>query len=183
MAALGLFLGEGGSMERVSVFIDGSNLYHGLKNLLGRTDLDFARFLQWLVGGRKLVRAYYYNAPVPVRQDPQRAKHQQRFFDALRRIPYLDVRLGRLEPRGDTFVEKGVDIGIAVDMLSMAFHGAYDTAILVSSDGDFAKVIRAVCDLGKHVEAVCFHKAYHVKQAADRVIELNAKSLETLWMG
>jgi len=33
-------------MERVSIFIDGSNLYHGLKNVLGRTDLDFARFVQ-----------------------------------------------------------------------------------------------------------------------------------------
>ena len=117
-------------MERVSVFIDGSNLYHGLKNVLGRTDLDFQRFLHWLVGDRKLIRTYYYNAPVPATEDPEKARNQQRFFDSLRRISYFDIRLGRLEPRKDTFVEKGVDIAIAVDMLSMAFHNAYDTASL-----------------------------------------------------
>ncbi|HUU10833.1 MAG TPA: NYN domain-containing protein [Phycisphaerae bacterium] len=169
-------------MERVSLFIDGSNLYHGMKAILGRTDLDFRRFVQWVVGERRLIRTYYYNAPVSARHEPQRAASQQRFFDSLRRIPYFDIRLGRLEPRGDTFVEKGVDIAIAVDMLSMAFHNAYDTAVLVSGDGDFVKALNAVRDLGKHVEVACFHKAYHVKQAADKVIELNEELLRSLWL-
>ena len=169
-------------MERVSIFIDGSNLYHGMKALFGRTDLDMGKFVEWLVRQRTLVRTYYYNATVSAKHDPQRAGNQQRFFASLSGIPYFTVRLGRLEPRGATFVEKGVDIAIAVDMLSMAFVNAYDTAILVSSDGDFVKAIRAVCDLGKHVEAACFHKAYHVRDAADKVIELNANSLAPLWL-
>ncbi len=169
-------------MERISIFIDGSNLYHGMKGLFGRTDLNFSAFVDWLISGRKLIRTYYYNSTISAGQDPQRAKDQQRFFASLGQIPYFDVRLGRLEPRGNTFVEKGVDIAIAVDMLSMAFINAYDTAILVSSDGDFAKAIRAVCDLGKHVEAACFHKAYHVKNEADKVIELNEETLRPLWL-
>ncbi len=169
-------------MERVTIFIDGGNLYHGLKAHFGRADLNFRAFVNWLASGRKLVRTYYYNATISAKQDPQRAKDQQRFFASLRQIPYFDVRLGRLEPRGNTFVEKGVDIAIAVDMLSMAFIDAYDTAILVSSDGDFAKVIRKVCDLGKHVEAACFHKAYHVKNEVDKVIELNEETLRPLWI-
>jgi len=169
-------------MERISIFIDGSNLYHGMKSLFGRTDLDFARLVDWLVQGRTLVRTYYYNATVSATHDPQRASNQQRFFASLARIPYFTVRLGRLEPRGSSFVEKGVDIAIAVDMLSMAYINAYDTAILVSSDGDFAKAICAVCDLGKHVEAACFRKAYHVKAAADKVTELNENSLAPLWL-
>jgi len=169
-------------MDRVSIFIDGSNLYHGLKGEFGRADLNFNLFIERLVNGRRLIRTYYYNAPVPVGQNPEQARNQQRFFDGLRRIPYLAIRLGRLEPRDDTFVEKGVDITIAVDMLSMAFHNAYGTAVLVSSDGDFVKVIEAVRDLGKHVEVACFRKAYHVKQAADKVIELNQAFLAPLWM-
>ena len=170
------------TMDRVSIFIDGSNLYHGLKGESGRSDLDFNRFIERLVDGRRLIRTYYYNAPVPASQNPEQARNQQRFFDGLRRIPYLAIRLGRLEPRDKTFVEKGIDIAIAVDMLSMAFHDAYDTAVLVSSDGDFVKVIEAVRDLGKHVEVACFRKAYHVKQAADKVIELNQSFLAPLWM-
>ena len=64
----------------------------------------------------------------------------------------------------------------------MAFANAYDTAILVSGDGDFVKAIEAVCDLGKHVEVACFPKAYHVRQAADKVIELTPDSLKGFWL-
>ncbi len=35
--------------ERVMIFIDGSNLYHSLKNYFNRTDLDLGRFCQKLI--------------------------------------------------------------------------------------------------------------------------------------
>ncbi len=168
--------------ERVCIYIDGSNLYHGLKGNFQRTDLNFEKLINWLVDGRKLIRTYYYNASIPVKDNPDRAKRQQKFLAGLSKIPYLDIRLGRLEPRGNTFVEKGVDIAIAVDMLSMAFNNVYDTAILVSSDGDFVKAVKAVCDTGKHVEAACFQKAYHIKEAADKCRELTASNLSSLWL-
>ena len=57
------------------------------------------------------------------------------------------------------FEEKGVDIDLAVDMLSGAFEDRYDTAILVSSDGDFKPVVQAVQRRGKRVEYVFFPKA------------------------
>jgi RNA polymerase subunit RPABC4/transcription elongation factor Spt4 len=44
---------------------------------------------------------------------------EAKIFAKLRNLSYFDIRLGRLEPRGDTYVEKGVDIAIAVDMISM----------------------------------------------------------------
>jgi len=170
-------------MERVCVFIDGSNLYHGLKNECGRTDLSFAKFVGWLVGQRHLVRTYYYNAPLPPRSAPEQIKAQQRFFDGLNRLPYFAVKLGRLEPRGDTYVEKGIDVSIAVDMLSMAVKNVYDTAILVSSDGDYVQAVTAVQDTGRHVEAACFRRAHRLKQSADKVISLDAKALSSLWLG
>jgi len=171
---------EGRVVEKVAIFIDGSNLYHGLKNEIGNTRLDFQKFIEWLLDGRKLVRTYYYNAPVTA-SDPK-AREQQKFFDRLRSIPYFDVRLGRLEPRGNTQVEKGVDIAIAVDMVSMAFKGHYDVAILVSSDGDFGVAVSAVKDSGKHVEVACFPRSYHLQGVADRVIALNASSLAGLFL-
>lgn len=165
-------------MERVCVCIDGSNLYHHLKEVFHRANLDFARFVQWLVGKRQLVRTYYYNAAISAAREPQKAKDQQRFFGALDHIPYFETRLGRLEPRGDVFVEKGVDVRLATDILSMAFRGVYDTAIIVSCDGDFAHALDAVRDMGKHVEVACFQRAYHIKRAADKVIELDDTSLK-----
>ncbi len=170
-------------MERVSIFIDGNNLYHGLKGSFGKSQIDFKKFIARLIKGRKLIRTYYYNATISAEREPKRAKEQQKFFSKLNRLEYFDIRLGRLEPRGETFVEKGVDVAIAVDMLALAVRDTYDTAVLVSSDGDFAKAVGAVQDTGKHVEIACFRKAYHLKQCADRVIELDEKFLKTLWSG
>ena len=43
--------------ERVMIFIDGSNLYHSLKNHTGRTDLDIGKFCHKLTGRRQLVNS------------------------------------------------------------------------------------------------------------------------------
>jgi len=39
--------------------------------------------------------------------------------------------------RGDTAVEKGVDVTLATDLLRMGWMNLYDVAVLVSGDGDF----------------------------------------------
>jgi uncharacterized LabA/DUF88 family protein len=164
-------------MERVIVFIDGNNFYHSLKTHIGRTGINFYEFAKLLCGNnRKLIRIYYYNAPYSKELvDEEKYKKQQKFFAGLYNTPYLDVRLGRLEPRGNTFIEKGVDIFLAVDMLKYAFDDTYDTAILVSDDGDFAEAVEAVKDLGKHVEHAYFKNAPTValKRACDRHIPLD----------
>ena len=82
--------------DRVMIYIDGSNVYHSLKSIYGYTNLDFEAFTKKLAGKRQLVRVYYYNAPVDHTKEPERYKDQQTFFNRMRRIPYLEVRLGRL---------------------------------------------------------------------------------------
>ena len=82
--------------ERVMIFIDGSNLYHSLKNHFDRTDLDMGRFCRKLLGRRQLIRIYYYNAKVGQKQEPERYKQQQAFFAGVKAIPYTELRLGRL---------------------------------------------------------------------------------------
>ena len=164
-------------MERVIVFIDGNNFYHGLKNYIGKTSINFYEFAQLVCNtNRKLIRVYYYNAPYNKGiVSEEKYKKQQKFFAGLYNTPYLEVRLGRLEARGGTFIEKGVDIAIAVDMLKYAYDGTYDTAILVSGDGDFAKAVEAVKDRGKHVEHAYFKDAPTValKRVCDKHIPLD----------
>ena len=53
-----------GSSDRVMIFIDGSNVYHSLRAHFGRRNIDIGKFCQKLVGRRRLVRTYYYNAVV-----------------------------------------------------------------------------------------------------------------------
>jgi uncharacterized LabA/DUF88 family protein len=144
-------------VERVAVFIDGSNLYNGMRDNLTGTRVNLQEFVAQLVCKRHLVRTYYYNAPLTDDYDTERREGQQRFFESLSRIPYVTVRLGRLHRRFDgTLVEKGVDVAIAVESLSLAYENAYDTVLLVSGDGDYVQLVEAIKRKGKHVECAMF---------------------------
>ena len=159
--------------ERVAIFIDGSNFYHGLKNVLGTAKIDFAELAKKLCAGRKLIRMYYYNVPVNRQDGEERYRRQQSFFTKLHATPYLELKLGRLVRRGGTMVEKGVDVKLAVDMLN--FSNIYDTAILVTGDGDFDLVIYGAKNMGKHVENAYFSSGHsdQLKQSCDKFILLD----------
>lgn len=177
--------------ERVCVFIDGSNFYHACRDALGgRTDVNLGAFANWLVTpARQQVRTYYYNCPLPAGASAEAMRAQQRFYGALNRTPYFEVRLGKLVPRsfrcdgcGTTrqlMTEKGVDMRIGIDMLLGAIRNIYDTAILVSGDADFAEAIRAVKETGRHVEIASFaaNRARELLQAADVCKELTPADL------
>ncbi|MBI5887787.1 MAG: NYN domain-containing protein [Deltaproteobacteria bacterium] len=153
--------------------------------------------LQKLSVGRKLIRTYYYNVPVDQNEAPEKYKNQQKFFQMLDRVPYMETTLGKLVQRERTntcskchnkdFIifrtEKGIDVNIATDMLIMGFKNLYDTAILISGDGDFDKAIKGVKDMGKHVENAYF-KLGHSRQLmkiCDKFIELDADYLKGCW--
>ena len=105
--------------KRVTVFIDGSNLYHNLKSNNLPTRLDFYKFGLALAGNRDLVRIYYYNAILKQQDNPAQYSQQQTFFNRLRRTSYVEVKLGyflnktkRCEKCRDVNsyqIEKGVD--------------------------------------------------------------------------
>ena len=150
-------------MDRVCIFIDGSNFYHALKEARLPVSVDFGKLGANLTGpDRQHVHTYYYNTPLirPRRDDPEfaakdeRCRSQQRFFNALRFIPNLTFKPGRFQrlPNGGR-VEKGVDVMLAVDMLTLAFKDRYDVAILISSDADYKHAIERVkFETGKTVE-------------------------------
>ncbi len=169
--------------ERVAIFIDGANLLHGLMESFNNINVDFERLARKLLNGRDLVRVYYYTALPNQTLEPARYSRQQKFIDALQRKPYFTVVLGRLERRATGYVEKGVDISIAVDMLDLAFTNVFDTAILVSGDGDFARAVQVVQRLGKHVEnaSTLSGISYHLRQQSDVTITLDAGFLNDCW--
>ena len=177
----------GDRTERVMIFIDGSNLYHSLKNFFKRTDLDIGKLSNKLLGKRRLVRIYYYNARVGLKEEPERYRDQQKFFASVNAIPYSELRLGRLVyfnwPNSPPY-EKGVDIQLATDMITHSFKGNYDVAVLVAGDNDYVGALQSVKDNGKHVEVALFGKEQTSRQlrtVADRVITINARFLKGCW--
>ncbi|OGO20423.1 MAG: NYN domain-containing protein [Chloroflexi bacterium RBG_16_50_11] len=169
------------------IFIDGSNLYHSLKNHFNRADLDIGRFCRKLLDKRQLVRIYYYNAQVGQRQEPELYKQQKAFFAGVKSIPYTELRLGRLVytnwPSTPPY-EKGTDVQLATDMLTHCYKNNYDVGILVAGDNDFAGAVQAVKDAGKHVEVALFGKqgtSQQLRDVADRIIPINARTLKGCW--
>jgi len=176
--------------ERIMVFIDGSNVYHIVKSLLPNKkqfDFNFEKLLNQIIGKRKLVRFYYYNAPLDRKKDEQSYMKQQRFFDKIRRIPKCNFILCRMQKRkinGKIIYEvKEDDIRLAVDMVKLAYNDAYDTAIIISSDGDFVPAIQAVKEIGKNVENIGFENriSYHLQQEADKFVKLKRDIVESFF--
>jgi uncharacterized LabA/DUF88 family protein len=168
--------------DRVAIFIDGSNLYHSVKNNFGRHDMNFTEFANKLSAGRRLFRIYYYNILQDPSQYPDSYRDQQDFLDALRKTPYLEVRLGTTKKA--LGVEKGIDVMIATDLLYFAWRGFYDVAILVSGDADFAYAAQAVKNMGKHVEVAYFETgtSKDLLDVADNRYLLDRNFFNSVWV-
>ena len=161
-------------MERVVVFIDGSNLYYCLKMVRGITKFDFVYMVNRIIAERELIRVYYYNAPINPNENAVQYKEQQKFFNYIKSLSYFELKLGRLVQRDGRTVQKGVDVKLATDMVAFACKNIYDTAILISSDGDFADAIQHVKDFGKHVEvAYPEKKFFHLRNVCDKFVYLD----------
>ena len=173
--------------ERVMIFIDGSNMYHSLRHFFKRTGLDIGKFCQKILGKRRLVRIYYYNAQVGQKEEPERFKEQKKFLDGVAAIPYMELRLGRLVynnwPNNPPY-EKGVDVQLATDMITHSFRENYDTAVLVAGDNDFVGALQALKDNGKNVEVALFGKertSMYLRNVADRVVTIDGRLLKDCW--
>ena len=173
--------------DRVMVFIDGSNLYHSLKMVFNHTDLDIGKLCQKLIEKKRLVRCYYYNATVGMKQEPERYHRQQAFLASVQATPYTELRLGHLVynnwPATPPY-EKGIDIMLTTDLLTHSFKRNYDVAILVAGDTDYVGAIQGVKNNGQNVEVALFGKessSRPLRDVADRVITIDGRLLKNCW--
>ncbi|MDD4900754.1 MAG: NYN domain-containing protein [Patescibacteria group bacterium] len=150
--------------KKVAVYIDGSNLYHKLKEIKieNTLEFDYRGFADSLARGREVISYRYYVGVVRARfgdekVNQMRAK-QQKLFSNLEKRGFC-IKRGYLMENGGKFHEKGVDVKIATDMLIGAYENIYDVAIVVSSDTDLIPAIKYARYLKKDVEYIGFsHK-------------------------
>jgi len=140
--------------KRVSIYIDGSNLYFSIKKTFNcKIDLD--KFCKKLIGDNELVNIKYYIAPVEQFSNPEMYAHQQSFLEKIKRISKLKIIFGRLEKRkkdGKTYyVEKASDVNLALDLALDAQKGEYDKAFLISNDGDFSGAVTSAIKFGGRI--------------------------------
>ncbi|MDR9402004.1 MAG: NYN domain-containing protein [Halothece sp. Uz-M2-17] len=149
---------------RVAIFIDGSNLFYAALQL--GIEIDYTKLLSCLTSGSRLLRSFFYTGV-----DSTNEK-QQGFLLWMRRNGYRVISKDLVQlPDGSK--KANLDVEIAVDM--MALVGAYDTAILVSGDGDLAYAVDAVSYRGARVEVVSLRSmtSDSLINVADRYIDLD----------
>lgn len=150
---------------RVAIFIDGSNLFYAALQL--GIEINYTKLLRRLTSGAKLLRAFFYTG-VDSANDKQ-----NNFLLWMRRNGYRVVTKELIQfPDGSKKAD--MDIEIVVDMMTLVGH--YDTAILVSGDGDLAYAVNAVSYHGVRVEVVSLRTmtSDSLINLADSYIDLNA---------
>lgn len=177
-------------MKRISIFIDGNNFYHGLRNLYGKDKslkkFNFEKFINFLIKNNELIEIFYYNAQLDKSKDPKKFSSQKEFFEKLKQIPKLNLRLCKLLKRKIPnskeyyYVLKEDDIHMAVDIVEGACDDKFNTAVLISGDGDFVPAVKSVKNRNKKVINLYFRKSSsrNLKNDCDESIELNKEMLD-----
>lgn len=163
--------------ERVSIFIDGSNLYNSLKRYKIKT--TFEEIITKLETKREVVNIFYYTASLDITFDKKRYWKHQNFLEKLKEIPNFNVVLCNLrktttEDGSIEFAIKGDDIHLATDLIKGAFKDLYDVAIIVSGDEDFIPAIKVAQENKKKVINAFFPKSssYLLRRCCDGSINL-----------
>jgi uncharacterized LabA/DUF88 family protein len=154
-------------MARVSVFIDGFNLYYGLRKTPYKW-LDLHSLCTGLVSNEDTVVAIkYFTARVRGTPDqPDAPVRQQVYLRALDSLPLVEIYFGRFSkqhkfmplrfppPRTVEVIkveEKGSDVALATHMVAHAFRDVFDIAAMISNDSDLCPPMEMVQSLGKPV--------------------------------
>ncbi len=145
-------------MTRVLAYVDGFNLYHGLRaaGLKRLYWLDVAALAARLCKpGQQLVHTRYFTARI--RDNGNSAadvRRQATYLDALSAREDLSVVEGHYLTKpaqcracGATWSqheEKMTDVNIAVALLTDAFDDRFDTALVLSADSDLVPPLRTI---------------------------------------
>ena len=136
-------------MERITIFIDNINIFKGFQKY--NVQADYKKLKTLITRGRKLNVIYLYEGAIYPMSPGKKSWYEQL---SIRSGYEIKVSFDKIVKSGA--IEKKVDINIAIDVVSLAYEDAYDTAVLVSGDGDFLPVVKKIKELKKVPEVWAF---------------------------
>ena len=165
-------------MAKCVLFIDGENFLHGVRAVLNKegirnnrddlTTIDLDDLFKEPLKGFDISTKIFYAAKIHLYADT--AEKSKELIDFQRELRnnlvgqgYEFVMAGNV--RGQkvgtrvVFREKGVDVKIAVDLISLACDKKLDTAIVCSSDSDLQPAIKEVRRRGVEVAYLGFESS------------------------
>ncbi len=164
--------------ERVIVYVDGFNLYFGMKDaeFLNCKWLNIEKsVLNYLKYSQELVEIKYFTSRIT--NHPEKQKRQNTYLEAIEttnvKIIYGLYKAKKIECEncGHTWHvsnEKMTDVNIATHLIIDAFQDKYDVAILISGDSDLVPPIKAIhTNFPKKVISVFFPPNRHNNTVAE----------------
>ena len=142
---------------------------------------NFEKFINLIAGRNKIVRTHYYIGIFDSNYNLDGYASQQRFFEKLKKIKNFNLiacRMQKVKIDGKiVYQTKEDDIRLTLDMVKMI--DGYDTAILVSNDGDFVPVVEFLQEKGKIVENIGIGKtpSYYLRQVCNRFRKLSKRDV------
>lgn len=136
------------------LYVDGFNLYHGLRDKYAHKMLwlDLVALAKAVRPRSTLMQVKYFTAPVL--NEPDALSRQTTYQHALAaaspglvtiiqgRYQKKDVKCRGCGATRTQYEEKETDVNIAVELVADAALGAMDTAILISADSDLTPAVR-----------------------------------------
>lgn len=142
-------------MQRVIAYVDGYNLYHGLREKGWKWFywLNIQAMVQNLLKpNQELVSTKYFTTVV--KRPPDKRNRQAVLLEALQTLSDFKIFYGHwlsnpvtCRKCGHTYEayhEKMTDVNIAVELMSDAFQNRLDMALLVSADSDLVGPVKAI---------------------------------------
>jgi len=149
---------EDSTVNRVIAYVDGFNLYYGLRSKHWRWFywLNIQSMVQRLLKPDQTLTVTKYFTSI-VDSPPVKHQRQNEFLEVLRTLTDFKIYYGHYLSDTVTcvncgysyqaFHEKMTDVNIAVELMSDAYQDTFDIALLVSADSDLVGPIQAMRQL------------------------------------
>ncbi|MDO8752150.1 MAG: NYN domain-containing protein [Candidatus Wolfebacteria bacterium] len=131
-------------------YIDGANLYGGIANVGWK--LDYARFRVWLSEKYDVDRAYVFIGLIPKYKDLYKYLQESGFTLVFKEVVYD----GEGKPKGNC------DADLVLQAARDTYEKKFDKAVIVSSDGDYASLVKFLMEqekfktiLSPHTKNLC----------------------------
>jgi uncharacterized LabA/DUF88 family protein len=111
-------------------YIDGANLHNGIKVLPWR--FDYGRFRIWLREKYNVEQAYLFLGMIPKYKEMYKKRQEEGYTLVFKEVIYDHNG----KPKGNC------DADIVVLAMSDAYEKKFERAILISSDGDYAPLVK-----------------------------------------
>lgn len=161
--------------QKIVLFVDGSNLFGGLTELLADGSyLNFQPFIKQVQADFAYDEILFYATYMKVdtsknQVHKRQVMAQKAFFDSAKATPKVKFVKGHFSGSGK---EKGVDVKLAVDMTVGACQNRFDEAVIMTGDADLRYAVEITKKLKKpvHLAAIGSRFPFGISVVADHKV-------------